>query len=161
MLATMPSYAYVVQAPISLTQSMFNKNMGNVGASPTIDKQIIIDLINRHNLLLIEAQSDTIKLTKEQAGKILIEIEPQLKIIAPLDRVMTSIRGDGDELLISIKSMWSNVKELIDDIKMIAIAEEIDEKSKDYMDFIIKLSEECSQSPRVHGEESLFKLFDA
>lgn len=158
MLSANPTYAYIVSAPVQLTKSMFFKSVDKADTSPNYFEKHILVLIETLNKMLIDAKVDAIKLTKEEASELLKGMVPERDIISSIDRSLDRIEND-DAYILPLKNMWNNFKELIDDIILVASSPEIDETSEDYMKFIVKLSDECSDSDIVYGKENLYSLF--
>jgi hypothetical protein len=158
---------YVIQAPVNTIQSFIearSKQTIRVQMSPNVKH--IKAFLKSFNMLVLDMQAQCMQLTPEEAIIIWNSIQKDIQNFPEIDKAIRNMipiySGEKDVLLI-IKSLWSNLNQLAQDIKLIAHLPKIDESAPEYINYfnnMIQTAMDDKSNVRIIGKKALLDLFE-
>ena len=131
---------YVIETPVTTIRSFVNhqhvkENMFN----PDPQHEGFKKLLSLLSELVIDWQSQVMRLSPEEANVIWLDIENSVANIPDLDykvRELTAVTTEQKTVFTAVKNLWNNWMQLIRDIEFIAHRGEVDEDSADYQNWL-------------------------
>jgi hypothetical protein len=158
---------YVIQAPVNTIQSFIEaRTKQNICIQMPSNTKHIKAFLKSFNTLVIDMQAQAIQLSAEEAMIIWINIQQDIQNFSEIDksiRNMIPVYSGEKDIILIIKSLWSNINQLAQDIKLIAHLPKIDEMAADYVDYfgnMIKNAIDDKSNTRVIGKKALLDLFE-
>jgi hypothetical protein len=157
---------YVIQAPVNTIQSFIEarSQQATTVQMPSLKhEKAFLKICNR---LVMDMQAEAMKLTSEEASSIWKSIQKDMQPFSKMDKAirnMVPIYVGEKELILIIKSLWLNINQLTQDIKLIAQLPEVDETTAAYADYFGDMLQNAIQDPsntRVMGKKALLYLFE-
>lgn len=158
---------YVIQAPIDVVKSFVDAKTKTdivVQISPEIKE--IKKLLSFFNHIIMEMKVEIMKIQQSEAVNILNQIKKELILLPELDRNIKNLiptHTKEKEIMDLMRSLWYSILSLIDDLKIIANSEKIDEKAEDYNFFLSNMiagSIQDKDNKRFVGRKKLLALLD-
>lgn len=158
---------YVIQAPVNTIQSFMEarqKQTISIQMSPNVKH--IKAFLKSFNLLVLDMQAQSMQLTSEDAMIIWKSIQKDIQNFPEIDksiRNMIPIYSGEKDILLIIKSLWSNINQLAQDIKLIAHLPKIDETAPEYIDYFGNMIQNAindKSNVRIIGKKALLDLFE-
>ncbi len=158
---------YVIQAPVNTIQSFIEAR-----SKQTISIQIPSNIkhikmfLKSFNMLVIDMQAQVMQLSSEESMIIWNSIQKDIQNFPEIDksiRNMIPVYSGEKDILLIIKSLWSNINQLTQDIKLIAHLPKIDETATEYNDYFSNMIQNAiddKSNVRIVGKKALFDLFE-